>query len=446
MKHILSFSLLVSMLLPIPLRAQVNAVENVIVEKYYVSDANDATDTTGGRTLEEGSTTYRVYIDLKPGFKLKKIYGDANHTLKIGSTANFFNNIDRPAAYFGYLINKSWLDNNPTIALDSWLTLGLASKTQAGVLKTEDTDGSMLGGKKNNGGTAGIPEGLLVNANTSAGIPLTTSDGLMLNDNALSQWIDNGFQDMSGKDTTIFGSVNTGSQFISNTAYLQQNSGVMGVTEGSNKILVAQLTSKGEISFELNIEVVDVNGNSFKYVANDNTLLADEKICPSLKYPPVCGCTDPGYLEYKPSFGCNNTDSCKTRIVFGCMDTMACNFDPKANFNLLHLCCYPGHCNNRDIGSVCPQLNANAPGSASVFTIYPNPANNELTVQISSGGDQEIKYALYNSYGRKVLEKNIGTVAGTMERQINISELADGLCTIRLYINGAWSTKMFIKF
>src|ERR1035437_9615206 len=76
------------------------------------------------------STDHGRFIDLKPGYKLKKIYGDANHALKISSSANFYNNIDRPSAYFGYLINKSWFPSNPTIALDSWLTLGLATKTQ----------------------------------------------------------------------------------------------------------------------------------------------------------------------------------------------------------------------------------------------------------------------------------------------------------------------------
>ena len=53
-------------------------LEKVIIEKYYVSDANDATDVDGGG-VPVGSTTYRIYLDLKPGTVLKRIYGDANH-------------------------------------------------------------------------------------------------------------------------------------------------------------------------------------------------------------------------------------------------------------------------------------------------------------------------------------------------------------------------------
>ena len=67
-------------------------VENVIVERYYVSDSNDFTDTSGG-IVPIGSTTYRIYIDIAPGSILKKIYGDANHPFEIKSTEVFFNNI-----------------------------------------------------------------------------------------------------------------------------------------------------------------------------------------------------------------------------------------------------------------------------------------------------------------------------------------------------------------
>jgi hypothetical protein len=65
-------------------------LEKVIIEKYYISDANDATDTTGG-VLTAGSTTYRIYADMLPGSKLKKLFGDANHPFIIKSTAPFFN-------------------------------------------------------------------------------------------------------------------------------------------------------------------------------------------------------------------------------------------------------------------------------------------------------------------------------------------------------------------
>lgn len=66
-------------------------LEKIIVERYYVSDANDATDVIGG-VVEEGSVTYRIYVDMLPGTILKSIYGDASHPFNISSTEVFFNN------------------------------------------------------------------------------------------------------------------------------------------------------------------------------------------------------------------------------------------------------------------------------------------------------------------------------------------------------------------
>src|ERR1700758_1535511 len=115
-------------------------IEKVIVETYYVSDSLDATDTIDGpsRSLPVGSKTYRVYVDLKKGYKLAKIYGNTTHALKITSTDTFFNNVDRTSFYFGYLMKNVYFRSNPTLALDSWLTLGLATTTYNGILKTQD--------------------------------------------------------------------------------------------------------------------------------------------------------------------------------------------------------------------------------------------------------------------------------------------------------------------
>ena len=66
-------------------------VENIIVEKYYVSDQFDSTDVTGGK-LDSGSVTYRIYVDLPKGQKLTQMYGDDAHPFTIKSTDNVFNN------------------------------------------------------------------------------------------------------------------------------------------------------------------------------------------------------------------------------------------------------------------------------------------------------------------------------------------------------------------
>ena len=90
-------------------------LEKVIVEKYYVSDSNDATDVSGGG-VPVGSTTYRIYLDLKPGTILKRIYGDANHPFSISSSEVFFNNILDGQTFGKDFIKGRYLEN--TVHID----------------------------------------------------------------------------------------------------------------------------------------------------------------------------------------------------------------------------------------------------------------------------------------------------------------------------------------
>src|SRR6056297_2677974 len=112
MKH---FYLLLAFLLTF-LMVSSQGLEDVIVETYYISDANDATDTEGG-TLPVGTTTYRIYLDLAPNTKVETVYGSPNHELRIETTTLFFNNEDR-GEKSGNLIGDNRLDDN-TVALDS---------------------------------------------------------------------------------------------------------------------------------------------------------------------------------------------------------------------------------------------------------------------------------------------------------------------------------------
>jgi hypothetical protein len=217
--------------------------------------------------------------------------------------------------------------------------------------------------------------------------------------NVPSNWLSIGLVDIAtGQDNTIFGSFQSGSSFNSEQ-FLLQNSGVSGVEPNINEVLVAQLTTAGELSFELNIEVeVLINGtaSTIKYVAKDTLLGLDEVYSPFLSYPFQCGCTDPNYLEFSPDFACLLDGSCITPVVMGCMDTNACNYDPSVNINVPGLCCYPGACGGRDIAVVCPELWA----SNFEIKMVPNPTDGE-TQLIANGNfeGQQISWKLYNAFG-----------------------------------------------
>jgi len=410
-----------------------DAIQKVIVETYYVSDSNDAAATTGGK-LEAGSTTYRIYIQMKPNHKLKALFGDKNHPMIIKSTASFFNNSDRDFS-FGNEFSASNLNEN-TVALDTWLTIGQTTKKNGsnayfGVIKEQDKDGSIIGGKNND-------EGLLVNADPKAGIPLTTADGMISSLNVPTNWINTGFIDpLSGVDSTIFGATLPGTQFKSYNAVLG-NSGVTGVDPENNTVLVAQLTTKGEISFELNVQIEDGNNKIINYVAT-GTSNGDTVLLPELKYPAECGCTDPDFFEFDNRYACEKPGACKTRIVYGCMDPMACNYDPNANYNML--CCYPGDCNQRDISLVCPDLKVK---SAEVKA-YPNPLGKTLTVNVINFGSEDLMISIHDVYGKKYFEDCID-IQSVDSHELDVANLSKGFYLLHVWNNeGISITKYLIK-
>lgn len=323
-------------------------LEDVIIETYYISDANDATDDDGG-FLPAGTTTYRIYLDLEQNTKVETVFGSPAHELRIETTTLFFNNEDR-GELRGDLIGDNRLDEN-TVALDSWVTIGAASESHFGVLKTEDTDGSIVGGDNNDGGSAGISGGLLVNDNPAAGIPLTTADGLIDGAVPSVQLI---ADDVSIFD--VFDNENDGPVFSTNNGAWAVLGGFEGPT-AENRVLVAQITTNGDLSFSLNVRVnsVDGTGDPIDYVSG--TPSGDEIFFPSLNFPipAISGCTSPTACNFdpiandddgsclEPEVDCTECDGailalidddgdgvCNAEEVLGCTDPDAINFNPDA--------------------------------------------------------------------------------------------------------------------
>lgn len=447
MKKIISCIALTLMLLPVEFKAQDSIVKGLIVEPYYISNWKDtldsyatdpSLDSTGVGRLDSGTTTYRIYVQLAPGYKLEKVYGDKNHALKITSTAHFFNHLTNGKGIGADIsANPINIKNRATFALDSWLTIRQASSAYAGILKTEDPDSSIIGGNKS--------KGLLANNAAGAGIPLTQKDGLMAFANPTSL-VGSGDLSKTNIDSTLFGSVIATKQFISNDAELIFPGGALG-TLASNKILVAQFTTKGKLSFELNIEVVDsaMGGKLHKFVADDKVLLSDEKLSPYLKYPPPCGCTDKNYLEYKSSAACSEPGACKTLKIFGCTDPDACNYDPNANSYLAGFCCYPGSCQNRDISLVCPTLSINEKEKANFFKLYPNPTQDQLSIQFIKADLQNVSYEIIDAYGRLTASEKISTANANSIQPISVIDLANGIYLLRIMTSEGAATRTFIK-
>ncbi len=439
---IIRSALLTTMLVaPCVLLHAQNEIEGLRVETYYISDANDATDETGGN-LVAGSRTYRVFVDLGAGCSLLAMYGDTNHVFSITSTAPFFNNTDRGKT-FGHEIADNRLDEN-TVALDSWLALGRASNLRFGTEEADDTDGSIIGGSNNDGGSAAISGGLLVNADLDAGVPLTVKDGLMPLNGA--PVIPSGFFLVGDDPMAVFGDITSGGSFVSEDFNLGCTSpGVTGPTS-ENIVLLAQLTTSGDLTFDLNLLIQRPDGSLARFVANDSVLLPGEQVYPLLHYPPACGCTDTDYLEFDPAAGCDD-GSCATLIVFGCLDAEACNYDPDANFNVPQLCCYgPTDCNGLDVTIVCPDVGLEEITAGPVnISIAPNPTDGPMNLLITTTTTQVVRCTVLDAMGRIVSHTNLGMITGEVRRTMDLDGLSTGAYRIVVDAGGTVITRTLIK-
>jgi hypothetical protein len=233
-------------------------LEGIIVEKYYIPNAADVAAHTANGTvntaLNANSVVYRVYVDMAANYKLTNIWGNTAHPLTINTTTAFFND-GNGVDVNGGMNQNSWKAN--TAGLDSYLTMGNVVSGKQGVLKSEDTDG-----------TIGNTQSLLVNNPGGCyGDPImgtSGKDGMITGSN-------NAYSNL-GLPTSlnIFDQTNGGS-FTMNGGSIAVLAGVAGPTS-TNKVLIGQFTTDGVFTFALNIQIKNTLTNAVEiYVPSSAT-------------------------------------------------------------------------------------------------------------------------------------------------------------------------------
>jgi len=264
MRNILFFLLLFFSVL---LRAQ--GLENVIIEKYYIADANDAAASEG--RLKKGAVTYRIFIDLKEGYCLQAVYGVDGHPMRIGTTTGFYNHL----LYGGTIANvvPYRILKQDVAMLDSWISMGAASEFSLGVLKQED---DTLYTVKN----VFKPVPVLQNHSKKMGIPLYQRDGLNYVEEIPKV---NGFGlDSALKIFDVDHTKRDGVVFETSNGSWACMAGAKGPLP-SNRVLIAQLTTDGKLFFELNAQIRSDEGVVERYVAKSPR--DGERLFPALVYP-----------------------------------------------------------------------------------------------------------------------------------------------------------------
>jgi hypothetical protein len=253
-----------------------NGLEGIIVEKYYVSDAADAAGSSG--VLPVGSVTYRIFVDMLPGYNFQALYGvpaPNQHVMNISTTTSFFNDEDYGGTTPSISVNNV---RKGTSLIDSYFSVGGSANGRVGVLKVDDTDGS-----------PGNAQSILQNNDPSAGDPinignslnLAARDGMIPGSPVAVTFV--GLPNTGNGDLGVFdGTSQVGNLFTTDNGSVAALGGAIGPDTATNIVLVGQFTTDGIFCFELNIQIGTPSGGVENYVAANPT--GNEILFPPLIY------------------------------------------------------------------------------------------------------------------------------------------------------------------
>ena len=436
-----------------------SGLQRIIVEPYYIADANDAADLDGGESVPQGARTYRVFVDLKPGYKLLTVGGFEQHPITFSTSTSFFNNDDRGGSW-GEDINDIHLNKN-TVAIDTWLSFGPASDAHVGVLKVDDTDGSLVGGPNNDGGSTGTP--LLVNNTPEMGIPLTTSDGLIAT-TTIPSVVSVG----TLPDLTESGGSNT---------YSNDNMGwaVLGGYESpdtTNRILIGQFTTDGEFTFCLNLwvrlpdELICSAPECHEYMEFYADLLpsdtagtavsGDNKFThPTLCFnssAPVVDCLGvPGGIA-QPGTTCDDGNADTSNDVYN-VDCACVGEDCEG---VLGGGALPGTpCDDGDpetlddtwvTGCTCDGIvGVQEHTSNTLLSVMPNPTEGTVRVRMDLREGAAVSYVVRDAVGRSIMGQELGIRGGELTLALDLSGQAAGIYLLEVRTGDELAQSRIIK-
>lgn len=444
-----------------------NGLECITVEKYYVSDANDTTANSTGGVLPVGSVTYRIYADMLQGYTFQAAYGvdvaptgtigTGDHELRIQTTTLFFNNEDRGATTPGF--TKSRCADN-TVMLDSWLSVGAACAGNFGILKTADD------------GVANVSngDGVLQNADASAGIPLTTQDGLVAGTPGTVTEVG------ITNDILVFDNQNDGTNgplFSTYNGSWACLGGCTGPDTADNKLLIAQITTDGILTFELNIQIGTPTGGVQRFVARNPvgnevmlSCLIDTLGRPSLPLPTVSITAPSNGANYNVGDAVNITADAValsgtiTQVEFFVdgtsvgIDNIAPYAAPTwtATLGAHNLTATATDSNSGQATSAVVTINGLAVGinelsySTPIVKVFPSPTKDLFQLQIIGAKENtNSSYSIQDVDGNLLIQKNLGVINANYAELVNIDVFANGIYFVKVTANGFTTTQKIIK-
>ncbi len=235
-KLLLSMCLFLSAMLTF---GQTPGLVNVLVEQIPVSATVQAADPN----LNANSVTYRVFVQMEPGYAISTVQGLFANPLLFKTSTQFYNNEDGDVNPLFRPIPTM----DEALYYDSWITIGAYGKQAASsqlVPLSEDI-------------SDGVQDGIVLGAVTNA--------------TALDPATD--FELIWGYEMGPSADFGTPGYDPENVIYYAAG-GVPGIT-ASNSVCIGQWTTDGDFTFELGFQLIPTSGDAVNYVYRDASVPGD---------------------------------------------------------------------------------------------------------------------------------------------------------------------------
>ncbi len=242
-------------------------LKEVFIEEFYTLNKADLHKSNVSGVTEKGLVCYRVYVLLDSGYTLQAVYGLPEHPAFIKSTANFYNHPGIGNTHPNVIPDKSLKKN--LSYLDSWLSMGACSETffavplryqQKPLPVVIDWDKNYFNNLKGRDSKFSFREAPGMYHSASLPVPAMYN----IDEQLKGLW-----------------SETKSAEFImTDGAWACFGKGAKAPANLPNAILIAQLTTAGKLSYQLNLQIGTPDGKSIRYVASNPS--SEEFTHPSL--------------------------------------------------------------------------------------------------------------------------------------------------------------------
>jgi hypothetical protein len=233
-------------------------LKEVFIEEFYTLNKADLQKGNLTGVTSKGLVCYRIYVLLDSGYTLQAVYGLPEHPAFIKSTADFYNHPGIGNTYPNIIPDKSLKKN--LSYLDSWLSMGACAESFFGVpLRYQEKP---------------LPVVIDWDKNYFSNLKGRDSD-FSFRDAPGMYYLDSlpvpTMYNIDEQVKALWSETKSAEFIMTDGAWACMGKGAKAPAKLPNAILIAQITTSGKLSYQLNLQIGTPERKYVRYVASNPT-------------------------------------------------------------------------------------------------------------------------------------------------------------------------------